>query len=513
MCCDCRLNRRDFNGLTAAGLASGLLAEASAQGSSPSAGSHWDPAQPLKVLGRKLKVQPVLMSVVQEHRDETSYRNWGSVHTEPAAVQEAERIRKELGQLATRAGFPLEFLPLVRVSTVDEARRMQQGEHDTILLFPASGSADLLTACFASQPDRDTVLFVRHRSGPLYYWYEALSTRFLKQGTPQETARNRADNHGPVTIHDVVIDDHDELLWRLRALSALKNFVGQRIVALGGPMGKYDPEAPRVARERYHLQIIDVGYEAFASRMAALQADKQRVAQAEAWTATYLSLPGTTLVTQRHFVASAFLLYGLFKDLLREHDATAFTIQSCMTRALPISKTTPCMPLSWLNDEGLIGLCESDFVVIPAAILLRHITGKPVFLHNSTFPHKGMVTCAHCSAPRRMDGKVHLPTKILTHCESDYGAAPKVEMPIDQELTFIDPEYSRARWLTFRGAVKANPFYDVCRTQQDVAIAGDWKQLQGEARDSHWVAAFGDYLNAVEYASRKIGMDCVRIDT
>ena len=81
-------------------------------------------------------------------------------------------------------------------------------------------------------------------------------------------ARNRADNHGPVTVHDVVIDDQNELLWRLRALSALKNFIGQRIVALGGPMGKYDPEAPRVARERYRLQIIDVGYDEFSSRMA-----------------------------------------------------------------------------------------------------------------------------------------------------------------------------------------------------------------------------------------------------
>jgi hypothetical protein len=247
--------------------------------------------------------------------------------------------------------------------------------------------------------------------------------------------------------------------------------------------------------------------------MAALRADKNRMALAEAWTERYLSIPATTLATERHFVVSAFLLYGLFRDLLREHDATALTIQHCMTRALPISKTTPCMPLSWLNDEGLIGLCESDFVVIPAAMLLRQITGKPVFLHNSTFPHQGLVTCAHCSAPRRMDGKNYLPAKILTHCESDYGAAPKVEMPINQEMTFIDPEFSKPRWLAFRGVVKANPSYDVCRTQQDVAIAGDWKRLIPEARDSHWVAAFGNHLDTIEYASRKIGLDCVRIDT
>jgi hypothetical protein len=62
-------------------------------------------------------------------------------------------------------------------------------------------------------------------------------------------------------------------------------------------------------------------------------------------------------------------------------------------------------------------------------------------------------------------------------------------MLIGQEPTFMDPEYSKPRWLAFRGNVKANPAYDVCRTQQDVAIAGDWKRLIPEALDSHWVAA------------------------
>ena len=60
-----------------------------------------------------------------------------------------------------------------------------------------------------------------------------------------------------------------------------------------------------MARERYKLKIIDVGYEEFARRMAVLRTDKNRVAQAEEWTRTYLSLPATTLVTQRHFVVSA----------------------------------------------------------------------------------------------------------------------------------------------------------------------------------------------------------------
>ena len=81
-------------------------------------------------------------------------------------------------------------------------------------------------------------------------------------------------------------------------------------------------------------------------------------------------------------------------------------------RATSSGDTTACMPLSWLNDEGYVALCESDFVVVPTGILLHYISGKPVFMHNSTFPHKAIVTCAHCTAPQRMDGKRYEPARI-----------------------------------------------------------------------------------------------------
>ncbi|MHC4434627.1 MAG: sugar isomerase, partial [Planctomycetota bacterium] len=171
----------------------------------------------------------------------------------------------------------------------------------------------------------------------------------------------------------------------------------------------------------------------------------------------------------------------------------------------------PCLSLSLLNDEGLLAFCESDFVIIPAGILLRHISGKPVFLHNSTFPHDGVVTCAHCSAPRRMDGTRYEPAKIMTHYESEYGAAPKVELPPGQVATFIDPEYSTGRWLGFKGIVKDNPSLEICRSQQDVEIQGDWKKLVKEVRDSHWMMAYGDHFKEIGYTSRKIGINWVSL--
>ena len=72
---------------------------------------------------------------------------------------------------------------------------------------------------------------------------------------------------------------------------------------------------------------------------------------------------------------------------------------------------------------------------MPPGVLLHYIAGKPVFMHNSTFPHNGMVTCAHCTGPRRMNASRYEPARLVTHYESEYGAAPN--LPYEQ--TFDKP--------------------------------------------------------------------------
>jgi len=110
-----------------------------------------------------------------------------------------------------------------------------------------------------------------------------------------------------------------------------------------------------------------------------------------------------------------------------------------------------------------------------------------------------------------MDGRRYEPARIVTHFESEYGAATKVTIPPGQEVTFIDPEYSTSRWVGFKGTVKSNPNYEICRSQQDVEIQGDWKKLIREVRDSHWMMTYGDYLREIEYASRKLGINWINI--
>ncbi len=502
------INRRDFMALGTAGVAGVLGLGTSSSALQQQEG--WDPDRPLVCTGKPLTVQPILMYRVAEKQPATSWRAWGAVQSNEAARKEAAAITRELGELASNAEFPLRVLPALSVTNSEQAAQAHNNDYDVVIVYAASGAASLLQACFAPKKDKDTIIFVRCRSERAYYWYEALSTKFLQTGR-DDSLRNFRLDHGGVHVDDVVVDDCDELLWHLRSLYALKNFLGARVVALGGPWGKYSPEAPQIARDRYGFEIVDVPYETIAPRIKAAREDRDLAARVAQWADRYLALPNTTLEIDRSFIVNTFLLYGIFKDLMREHSAQAFTIRACMSTIIPMAQTTACLALSLLNDEGVMAFCESDFVIIPAGVLLHYTCGRPVFLHNSTFPHNGIVTCAHCTAPRRLDGTRYEPAGIVTHYESDYGAATKVEMPIGRQVTFIDPEYSSARWLGFTGLVKSNPSYEFCRSQQDVEIQGDWEKLLNEVRDSHWIMAYGNHLKPLAYAARKIGIQWIDI--
>lgn len=503
MCHHC-MNRRQFNTLSAAGAAGFLAAATTVHADAPEV-EPWNPDAPLLVTGRPLRVQPILAHTNQAPREKTSWRSWGEVVNEAAAAEEMKRIAAELKGFAAKAEFPLEILPTIKVTTEEQAANAQQGDFDVVLLYAAS-NARLFHPCCAQDPKRDTIVFVRHRVGPTYYGYECLGTRFFEVPSPELWSENSADNHGPVTLDDVVVDDYDDVLWRLRSLYALNNFIGQRVLALGGPQGKYDHTAPDVARERYRHEIVDLSYDDFAARFQAVMADASLQRQCAAWTDRYLAMPHTKLETKKKFVQDSFGIYIVLKQWLQEHEAPAITINACMGTIIEMSDTTACMPLSWLNDEGYMAFCESDFVIVPVGMLLQYIAGKPVFMHNSTFPHKAMVTCAHCTAPRRMDGRRYEPARIMTHYESDFGAAPKIDMPIGQHVCAISPEYATGRWVGIKGIVRDNPNFAICRSQQDVEIQGHWRRLIAETRDSHWMMVYGDYLREAGYATRKIGL-------
>ncbi|MHC4328182.1 MAG: sugar isomerase [Planctomycetota bacterium] len=447
---------------------------------------------------RPLRVKPILLYSTYTPRPQTSWRNWGGIETQEQADAEVVRIRGELKQMKATADFPVEFLPVSAIRGPDDLAAISDlSGADTILLYAAAGPQNTFDTL--TKLGKNIIFFVRSKSGPHYLWYEIVSPRYLRQHTDTLKVKGMDEL-------DVVVDDQDEIIWRLRALCGLNNAMGTKILAIGGPGAwaqKVKPVTERVVRQ-WQFDIQTVSYNELGKLIRQARADNAAVALARRRAEEYLKQPGTTLETKRQFVDNCFLLDQVFRSLMREAGCSAITVHHCMGTIMKVTDTTACLTLTTLNDDGYLAFCESDFIVIPSGVLLAGICGKPVFLHNPTWPHKQIITLAHCTAPRKMDGKNLDPVRILTHFESDYGAAPKVEMRKGQQLTSIIPDFAAEFWQGLSSEVIENPFLPICRSQIEVKYDIESQTLAERLRGFHWMTCYGDYMREVGYALKKV---------
>lgn len=498
-CCPCAaphdhpsdgMSRRTFLG--AGGTALGAMALSGLSWSALAAAQPELPSAPPR---RALVVKPLLLYQLYHRRPQTSWRPWGGIATQQQVDEELARIAGELEKLKGQADFPVQFLPVAPITDARQLEKIQDlGSADVLLVYAADGDLNAI-----ARLGKHTIFFVRHKSGPLYVNYEIISPRFLRQHTDHLAVQG-------FDYDDVVVDSQEEILWRLRSLGGLHNTLGAKILAVGGPAAWAQPQGvvPDLVRKLWKWDIQTIPYDELGKLIQAARTDQKEVALAKRRAGEYLKLPGTSMETDRKFLDNAFLLEQVFRKLMAQAGCRAITINACMGTIMPMSETTACMPLSTLNDDGYLAFCESDFVVVPSGMLAGSISGHPTFLNDPTYPHDNIITLAHCTGPRKMDGKTIEPARILTHFESDYGAAPKVEMREGQKVTNILPDFASKRWVGFLGEIVAHPFLPICRSQIDIRFNCGTQKVAENMPGFHWMTIYGDYGREIGYALKKI---------
>ena len=444
-----------------------------------------------------LKVLPILVWSHAKRAPMRSWRHWGGIETPEHAAEEVARIKQELAGIAQKADFPVEFAEVASVNNISQMAKAPEVEAADVLIVYGAGIG--VNGC--ENFGKDVIIFQRHRSGPVYLQYEIVSPRFLRRHTDELAVET-------ITFDDVVTDCLDELTWRLRSLCGLKNTKGTKILCIGGPGAWAQPRGvvPELVKKVWNFDMQTVTYEDLGVLIKQARADEKAVKFAKKRADDYLADAGTKLETKREFVDNCFLLDQVWRKLMTEAGCRAITIQGCMSTIMPIAETAACLTLSTLNDDGYLAFCESDFVVIPSGVLLANISGKPVFLNDPTYPHDGVITLAHCTGPRKMDGKRIEKARILTHFESDFGAAPKVEMPKGQVVTNIAPDFKSERWMGLLGKIVDAPFLPICRDQIDVGYDVPDQLVAERMPGFHWMTGYGDSMKELGYALRRVGI-------
>ena len=72
----------------------------------------------------------------------------------------------------------------------------------------------------------------------------------------------------------------------------------------------------------------------------------------------------------------------------------------------------------------------------------------------------------------------------------------------------ISPEFTTGRWVGIRGIVRANPSLAICRSQQDIEL-----QRRPRRTVRIGVLVYGNYLNGIGFAARKLGVRWTDIAT
>ena len=187
-------------------------------------------------------------------------------------------------------------------------------------------------------------------------------------------------------------------------------------------------------------------------------------------------------------IKKALYVYGAFKRLCEKYNLTGLTVR-CFD-LLDTVKTTGCLGLSILNDEGIYGGGEGD---VPP-LLSMAILGEPMFLCNpSRFDtDAGTAVFAHCTVPTSMLKSFSL----NTHFESGIGAA--VQGTFDKgDCTLFKCAGDLSRFHAQEGTVLDMPFSDMlCRTQIKLAI-DDFSYFLTNPINNHHIICRGRYAKDI----------------
>jgi len=197
---------------------------------------------------------------------------------------------------------------------------------------------------------------------------------------------------------------------------------------------------PAHAKEVWGYEIEIVPREEFAAQLKQARSDNSVMADVERETQAFLDRPNLTLQTERKFVLNSFLVWHVCRELLQEKKAFNFGFDKCMGReVIEMLDTPPCLVLALANDSGYTAYCHTDLTHTCPGVLLRWISSKPTFVCNTHFPYNGIMTVAHCAAPMKMNGVSNESVTVMTHYESDYGAATRIHYTLGQTVTVVIP--------------------------------------------------------------------------
>ncbi len=201
-------------------------------------------------------------------------------------------------------------------------------------------------------------------------------------------------------------------------------------------------------------------------------------------------------------IRNSLRLYLAIKELVRRLNVNYLTI-----RCFDLLKhgITACLPLSLLNDEGFVAMCEGDVPSLLSAIALHLMSDKPVFMGNVDWVEGNDVLMAHCTIPLTL--LKHY--KLRTHFESGIGVAVEGYLSKGSIVTITKMDFHRMLMRIGKGViVNEGPISNgLCRTQVLIRLFGNATKLIEDPLGNHYVLTIGDWVEPLKYLAILLSMN------
>jgi len=213
--------------------------------------------------------------------------------------------------------------------------------------------------------------------------------------------------------------------------------------------------------------------------------------------------------------SSAAFYLGM-KDVLKNHDANAITINCLGGFYGGHIHAYPCLGFHELNNEGLVGACECDTRSTATMVAFSTLThGRPGYISDPVIDTaKGQIIYAHCVASNKVFGPAGPtnPFTIMTHSEDRQGASVRSILPVGYTVTTLEILPNRNEILMHQGRAVDNDSDDrACRTKLCVEPKGDIEKLftMWDQWGWHRVTFYGDLKEPVYALADHIGWNVV----
>lgn len=187
-------------------------------------------------------------------------------------------------------------------------------------------------------------------------------------------------------------------------------------------------------------------------------------------------------------------IYASLRDMAIRYNLDGLTLR-CFD-LLDTVKSTGCIALSFLNDEGIVAGCEGDIPSLISMYIINKLTGEKVFMANPSSIDVGSnsIILSHCTIPTSMCTSFTLDT----HFESGIGIGVKGEVPLGEGTIFklsnsLDEYFVSSILIEENGNNK-----NLCRTQIKATLKEDVNYFLKAPLGNHHIIIRGDYTKLID---------------